>query len=228
MRRRLGPTLRYVPGRVRVRLRLVLLGRRQPLQGRLRLQPQVGADLAAALDPGDLVTAETAVLAHQVEAAQQLGRLLLVPLAHQVRHLIMTFQTARLHEAARQHGELPVVRLVPAVGAFPGACSGRRPGCGPTAGSRWRCPGRRGRRCSRTSPIGCGLLESTNRSSRGCDANCVISPGVGADGAGVARQVARLEAEALALVLPLLQDAPGGLQLLRQRLRPRGSPRSLA
>src|SRR5262249_32644781 len=82
-----------------VGLRLVLLGRRQQLQRRRRLQTQIGTDWTAALDAGDFMAAEAAVFLDEVVTLEQLRRFFLAAVADQVRDLMMALQAARFEEA---------------------------------------------------------------------------------------------------------------------------------
>src|SRR5262249_32492339 len=119
----------------------------------------------AALGAADLVAAEAAVLADEVVAAQDLGRLLPAAVADQVGHQVVALDAARLDEASRQHRERPVVERLPAVPLLPlapldrGVCAARVN----SVALRWPW----WQVVQPNFSIGCGLLESTNRSSRG-------------------------------------------------------------
>ena len=111
-----GADLAIGAGRVGgVGLGLFLLRGGEHVHGRGRLQAQVGTDVPAALESGDLMAAEAAALAHEVVAPEELGGLLLAAVADEVGDLVMAFQTGGLDKPAGQHGEVPEVVALPGV-----------------------------------------------------------------------------------------------------------------
>jgi len=91
----------------------------QVAQGRQGLEAHVGANRAAALHAGDLMTAEAAQLANEVVAARELGGLVAIALADEVGDLVVALEALGFHEAHGLHGELPVVVGFPAVVLLP-------------------------------------------------------------------------------------------------------------